>query len=179
MERRSHPKNVIKYCLRCGCDHFITSDEGRSFKCEECGFTYFINNSAAVACLIFDDDNKLLLCRRAVEPEVGKLDLPGGFVEPMETAEQAVKREIMEELKVNIISQEYLTSFPNEYLYSGFSVFTLDMAFLCKIDSIKNIVPGDDISAVEFVSLREIQMKELCSDSMRNIINYYIAKTTK
>lgn len=178
MERGSHPKNVVKYCLRCGCHHFITSDEGRSFKCEECGFTYFINNSAAVACLIFDDDNKLLLCRRAVEPEAGKLDLPGGFVEPMETAEQAVKREIMEELKVNIISQEYLTSFPNEYLYSGFSVFTLDMAFLCKIDS-KNIIPGDDISAVEFVSPREIQMKELYSDSIRNIISYYIANTTK
>ena len=179
MERGSHPKNVVKYCLRCGCDQFITSDGGRSFKCEECGFNYYINNSAAVACLIFDDDNKLLLCRRAEEPEAGKLDLPGGFVEPMETAEQAVKREIMEELKVNITSQEYLTSFPNEYLYSGFSVFTLDMAFLCKIDSIKNIVPGDDISAVEFVSPEKIPMEELYSDSIRNIINYYIAKTTK
>ena len=175
MNRESHPKDVVKYCLRCGCKHFISADQGRSFECEGCGFVYFINNSAAVACLIFDENNELLLCRRAVEPEAGKLDLPGGFVEPMETAEQAVKREIMEELKVTVTSQEYLTSFPNEYVYSGFSVFTLDMAFLCKIDSVKNISPGDDISAVEFVSPGEIDMKEIYSDSIRSIINYYIA----
>jgi len=179
MTRESHPKDVIKHCLRCGCKDFISVDGGRSFKCEECDFVYFINNSAAVACLIFNEENKLLLCRRAVEPEIGKLDLPGGFVEPMETAEQAVKREIMEELKVTVTAQEYLTSFPNEYIFSGFSVFTLDMAFLCRIDSVKNIVPGDDISAVKFVLPENIDMQELYSDSIRNIINYYIGNKKK
>ncbi len=179
MNRKSHPKDVIKYCPRCGCNHFNTSDGGRSFRCEECGFVYFINNSAAVACLILDHSNRLLLCRRAEEPEAGKLDLPGGFVEPMETAEQAVKREIREELDVNVIKQKYLTSFPNEYVYSGFSVFTLDMAYLCEIDTFKRISPGDDISAVEFFLPEEIKMEELYSDSIRNIINYFIVNKTK
>jgi len=132
-----------------------------------------------VACLIFDKDKRLLVCRRAVDPGAGKLDLPGGFVEPMETGEEAVKREIREELNVNIIKLEYLTSFPNEYIYSGFSVFTLDMVFLCEIDSPESISPGDDVASVEFIIPEEIEMDELCSDSMRNIISYYIANKSK
>ena len=176
---KTHPKDVINYCPRCGSEHFRTTDEGRSFRCEVCRFVYYINNSAAVACLIIDNAGRLLLCRRAIEPEIGKLDLPGGFVEPMETAEEAVMREIREELSVEVVKQEYFTSFPNEYIYSGFSVFTLDMAFICELDSFENISPGDDISSVEFSYVEEIKMEELYSDSIRNIINYYRLKHSK
>jgi len=132
-----------------------------------------------VACLIFDQEGRLLLSRRAIEPAKGMLDLPGGFVEPMETAEEAVIREIREELNASVVKTEYLTSFPNEYVFSGFSVFTLDLAFICKIDSFKQIIPNDDVADVEFAKPEEIKMEELCSDSMRNIINYYNAKYLK
>jgi NAD+ diphosphatase len=169
----THPKNVIKYCPRCGCDTFSTVDEGRSFHCEECNFNFYLNNSAAVACLIFDQDGRLLLARRGVEPSLGKLDLPGGFVEPMESAEDAVIREIKEELNVSVVEMEYLISFPNEYVYSEFSVFTLDLAFICKIDSFKGIVAKDDAAAIEFVKPENIKMEDLCSGSMRSIIEYY------
>lgn len=175
----THPKNVIKYCPRCGCNRFITQDGGRSFKCEECHFNFYLNNSAAVACLIFDQEGRLLLARRAIEPSKGMLDLPGGFVEPMETAEEAVDREIKEELNITLVKKEYLTSFPNEYVFSGFSVFTLDLAFICEIKSFEQMVPNDDVSEIEFVKLGEIKMEELCSDSMRSIINYYNAKYLK
>ena len=176
---KTHPKNVIKYCPRCGCDQFNTIDGGKSFLCEGCHFNYYLNNSAAVACLIFDRVGRLLLCRRAIEPSIGMLDLPGGFVESMETAEEAVVREIKEELNISVVNKEYLVSFPNEYIFSGFSVFTLDLAFICEIDSIEGILPADDVSTIEFVLPREIKMEELCSDSMRNIINYYNAKYLK
>ena len=176
---KTHPKNVIKYCPRCGCNRFITLDNGRSFQCEECHFHFYFNNSAAVACLIHDSEGRLLLCRRAIEPSIGMFDLPGGFVEPMETAEEAVVREIREELNVEVEKSEYLTSFPNEYVFSGFSVFTLDLAFFCEIDSYTQLIPGDDVAGIEFVKPSEIKMDELCSDSMRNIINYYNAKYLK
>jgi len=176
---KTHPKYVIKYCPRCGNQHFNTSDGGRSFKCEECHFNYYLNNSAAVACLIFDVVGSLLLARRAIEPSIGMLDLPGGFVEPLETAEEAVVREIREELNVNVVRMEYLTSFPNEYVYSGLSVFTLDMAFICEIDSFQQLIPNDDVAEIEFVKPGEIKMAEFCSDSMRNIISYYNAKYLK
>jgi len=178
MNPKTHPKDVIRYCPRCGSGNFKTSDLGHSFRCEECHFVYFINNSAAVACLIFNEEGKLLLTRRAIEPAKGMLDLPGGFVEPMERVEDTVVREIREELGVRITKAEFLVSFPNEYVYSGFSVFTADMAFICEIDNHQAIVPADDVSAVEYAFPEEIRAETLCSKSMSEIINYYI-KTTK
>lgn len=170
------PEDVIRYCPKCGCNEFKTNDKGRSFHCEECRFVYYINSSAAVACLIFNDEGKLLLARRAIEPAKGMLDLPGGFVEPMERAEEAVVREIKEELGIDVIKTEFLVSFPNEYIFSGFSVFTTDLAFICTIDDLSCIVPADDVSAIEFIFPQEIIKETLCSDSMVNIIRTYIDK---
>ena len=178
MVLNTHPKDVIKCCPKCGSRAFKTNDKGRSFNCEECHFSYYLNNSAAVACLIFNEEGKLLLARRAIEPGKGMLDLPGGFVEPMENAEEAVIREIKEELGVLVTNATYLASFPNEYIYSGFSVFTVDLAFVCTIDNFAKIVPADDVAAVEFWFLNEIKKEELCSESMVNIISHYINKSS-
>lgn len=176
MVKDTHPKNVIKYCPRCGCKDFTCKGAGRSFKCEGCHFDLYFNNSAAVACLIFNGDGKLLLARRAIEPAFGMLDLPGGFVEPMENAEEAVIREINEELGVKVVKSEFLGSFPNEYVFSGFSVFTLDLAFICIVDDLSAIVPADDVSGVEYIFPKDVKKEELCSESMVNIIKLYIAK---
>ena len=176
MTIKTHPANIIKFCPKCGSNQFITNDKGRSFKCEGCTFHYYLNNSAAVACLIFNDEGKLLLARRAIEPAKGMLDLPGGFVEPMESAEAAVIREIKEELGVLVTNMVYLGSFPNEYVYSDFSVFTVDLAFICKVDQLSVIVPADDVSDVEFILPHEVKAEELCSRSMALIIKLYLNK---
>ncbi len=171
---KTHPKDVIRYCPRCGSKEFKTNDKGHSFQCEECHFEFYLNNSAAVACLIFNSEGKLLLTRRAIDPALGMLDLPGGFVEPMERVEDAVVREIREELGVEVIKSDFLVSFPNEYIYSGFSVFTVDLAFVCAVDHLSTIVPADDVADVEYVFPEEIRKEQLCSESMFNIISFYI-----
>ncbi|MEI6140393.1 MAG: NUDIX domain-containing protein [Mariniphaga sp.] len=176
MGLETHPGNVIKYCPRCGSNQFITNDNGRSFKCEGCHFHFYVNSSAAVACLIFNQEGKLLLTRRAIEPGFGMLDLPGGFVEPMESAEEAVIREIEEELGVKVTLARYMTSFPNEYIFSGYSVFTMDIAFICEVDNLLKIIPADDVSDVEFLFPKEIRLEDFLSDSMRNIVRYFIMK---
>lgn len=174
-----NPITIFKYCPRCGSGQFHTIDDGRSFRCEECSFQYFINNSAAVACLIFNKEGQLMLAKRAIEPNKGMMDLPGGFVEPHETAESAVKREIFEELQIGVTKMDYMVSFPNVYPYSGLNIFTLDLAFICEVDHIDNIIPGDDIAGVEFVEIEKIDLDSLCSDSMRKIIRYYITNNSK
>jgi len=102
------------------------------------------------------------------------LDLPGGFIEPMESAEAAVIREINEELGIRVTNTVYLASYPNEYIYSGFSVFTIDMAFICKVEDLSLIVPADDVSDFEFIFPNEVKKEELCSESMMHIISHYI-----
>ncbi len=174
MDREEKP--AFNFCPKCGASEFITRDLGRSFKCRMCSFHYYINNSAAVACLILNEKGELLLTRRAVDPGKGKLDLPGGFVEPMETAEEAVDREIKEELNIQITKKTYLVSFPNLYSYSDFTVPTVDLAYVCEAEHMKSLKPGDDVASIEFILPENIDFKDLCSQSMIQIIRYYVER---
>lgn len=173
MYSSTHPVNVFKFCPRCGSAHFPATSN-RSFKCEDCSFNYYVNSSAAVAILLFNEKGELLLTRRAFEPYIGKLDLPGGFIDPMESAEQAAIREIQEELGISVHSLEYFGTFPNEYVFSEFSVFTMDIAFLAKTENLHEMTAMDDVASFEFFLPKEVDLDELPSISMKNIIKKLI-----
>ncbi len=175
MEKQEAP--AFHFCPKCGAASYFTSDLGRSFKCQDCDFQYYINSSAAVACLIFNSEGELLLTRRAFEPNKGMLDLPGGFVEPMETAEQTVVREITEELNLKVTDMNYLVSYPNLYPFSNFVVPTTDLAFKCTVDNFFEMKAGDDVASIEFIDPEIINFEDLCSDSMRQIIRFYLDNT--
>jgi mutator protein MutT len=175
MYSNTHPVNVLKFCPRCGSAHFPATGS-RSFQCTDCSFNYYVNAAAAVAVLLFNEKGELLFTRRAIEPHRGKLDLPGGFIDPMETGEQAAIREIQEELGIEIHSLKYLCSYPNEYVFSEYSVFTLDLAFLAKTDSLDRMTAMDDISSFEFYNLHDVDLDELPSISMKNIIKELIQR---
>jgi mutator protein MutT len=127
-----------------------------------------------VAVLLFNEKGELLFTRRAVDPHIGKLDLPGGFIDPMETGEQAAIREIREELGIGIHSLKYFCSYPNEYVFSGYSVYTLDLAFLAKTENLHQMSAMDDISSFEFYKPQAVDLEELPSVSMKNIIKELI-----
>ena len=84
----------FKYCPVCGSSHFAASST-KSKKCNNCGFEYFMNPSAAVVAFITNDKGELLVERRKMEPAKGTLDLPGGFSDILETAEESIVREVM------------------------------------------------------------------------------------
>jgi mutator protein MutT len=169
MYTNTQPVNVLKFCPRCGSAKFIASGN-RSFHCQDCRFQYYVNSSAAVAVLLFNESGELLFTRRAIEPHLGMLDLPGGFIDPMETAELAAVREIQEELGIPIHSLRYFCSFPNEYVFSGFSVFTLDLVFLAQTENLHQIKAMDDVSSFEYHKPQTVNLEELPSISMKNII---------
>ena len=129
-----------------------------------------------MAILLFNEKGELLLTRRAIEPHLGKLDLPGGFIDPMESAEQAALREIREELGIPVHSLEYFGSFPNEYVFSGFSVFTIDLAFFAKTENLHQMTAMDDVASFEFHKLQDIDPEEMPSISMYNIIKELILR---
>lgn len=175
MYSNTHPVNVLKFCPRCGSAQFNATGS-RSFQCGDCSFNYYVNASAAVAVLLFSDKGELLFTRRAIEPHLGQLDLPGGFIDPMETAEQAAIREIREELGIKIHSLRYFCSYPNVYIFSGYSVFTLDLAFLAKTESLHQMTAMDDISSFEFINPHHVDLEQLPSISMKNILKELIQR---
>lgn len=165
----THPTKVFRFCPRCGSPDFVPAGD-RSFICACCSFNYYINSAAAVAALIFNEEGKLLLTRRAVEPDIGKLDLPGGFIDPGETAEDALRRELREELGLEVKSLRYLISKPNEYLFSGISVFTTDFAFLAVPAETGKIIAADDISGFEWLNPVEVDPCEIPASSIRYFV---------
>ena len=127
-----HPLADFRYCPRCGSDTFAPHDE-KSNRCPACGFTYYYNPAAATAALILNDRHELLVCRRANDPARGTLDLPGGFCDVGETAEEGVVREVAEETGLRVLRADFLFSLPNSYLFSDFVVATVDMFFRCRV----------------------------------------------
>lgn len=162
----NHPLSQFLFCPECGSDRFAIHDE-KSKHCTECGFTYYFNIAAATVALIFNARGELLVCRRAKDPAKGMLDLPGGFVDMKETAEEGVKREVQEETGLRVEQVSYLFSLPNRYPYSGFTVHTLDLFFRCTVSPSATLQPMDDVQALFFVPLDQIRPDEFGLASIR------------
>ncbi len=150
-----HPLHQFKYCPKCGSDGFTVNNE-KSKRCSSCGFVYYFNPSAAVACFIRNEVGELLVVRRAKDPAKGTLDLPGGFVDLHESAEEAVHREVKEETGLDVKSCRYLFSIPNIYLYSGFEVHTEDLFFECYATTFDGLIAADDASEIVVLKLQEV-----------------------
>jgi NAD+ diphosphatase len=169
----THPSQLFSYCPQCGHKDF-RFDSFKSFTCAKCSFNYYINAAAAVAVILKATDGSIVLTRRKFEPRAGFFDLPGGFVDPHETAEAAVKREIQEELGISVGPVHFITSFPNEYVYKGLSYFTCDLAFVCPVPDLSLLKPADDVAEALVVRPHDIDFDTISFPSIVNILKTYI-----
>ncbi len=85
----------FRHCPYCGST--LKRDPRPSLVCSSCEAVIYQNPKPVVAAII-EKDGKVLLARRAAGLRAGKWDLPGGFVELDETAEEALVREVREEV---------------------------------------------------------------------------------
>lgn len=124
----------------------------------------------------------MLFERRAKDPGKGLLCLPGGFMDPDETAEQAAHREFLEETGVEVEKVEYLCSFPNTYEYKTVVYKTSDIYFVGRLPE------GFELKAQEsevtgFVWRRVVDhsdfeslSQEIAFDSARNVVRLVVEK---
>ena len=96
-----HPLEVFRFCPKCGSQDFKIHN-ALSRHCANCGFTFYQNPRASTAAFILNDKGELLVATRGKEPAKGTLDLPGGFVDNDENAEEGMVREIKEETGLDI-----------------------------------------------------------------------------
>lgn len=173
MNPEFYPEKILNFCPRCGSKQFNVLNP-KAKKCDDCNFIYYSNASAATAAIIRDSEGKILFARRAFEPFKGSLDLPGGFVDPNETLENTLTREIKEELNLTLKEFRYWKSFPNEYFYSGLVYFTLDLFFLCEVESFEPIQVADDVTEFEFLKPTKELIDSIGLLSIKKIIKEYI-----
>jgi NAD+ diphosphatase len=159
----------FRHCPRCGTGILQRHSE-KSVRCPACGFLFFFNPAAAVIALITDTEGRLLVTRRAHDPAQGTLDLPGGFVDPHETAEGALEREIREEINLEITSLRYLFSVPNIYDYAGIRYHTMDLVFACEVHDLNMLRPSDEVAEILFLRPDKLDPGAFGLTSMREII---------
>jgi mutator protein MutT len=138
--------------------------------CETCSNIFYINAASAVIALIRNSEGKVLFTRRKNEPAAGKLDFPGGFVNIGERAEDAVTREIREELDLELTKVSYYTSMPNRYLYGGIVYFTLDLVYICECEDFSGMSANDDISDFVFMDINDVVPEDLGLESVKKIV---------
>ena len=159
------PLQSFRYCPGCGHPG-PTHDSPRSIRCPTCGFRYFVNSAATVCAFVFYGE-KLILTQRSREPQKGFFDFPGGFMEWGESAEEALHREIAEELGIQVHSLAYVCSTANDYPYAGVTYKLADFYFLCRTDDISALTPQDDVASVLLVEPHAVDTSLFSFPSVR------------
>lgn len=167
--------SFFTYCPNCKSTHFTFENNFR-FHCSTCDFTYYHNIAAAVA-VVFTFEDKILFTVRNVNPDKGKLDLPGGFTDPNETAEETACREIKEELGLDLLPKDlkYITTSPNTYLYKNVPYRTMDIFYEIDLQTDDlAVVAKDEIQELIWVKRTEIDLEKIGFVSIRKVIsNFY------
>ena len=170
-------KNDFKFCPLCASQN-ISNINNRKWECPDCGFVLYNNSATAVAVIIVNNLGQVLFEVRAKEPKFGMLDLPGGFVEHDESAEQACIRECREELGIDIKNIKYLCTFPNTYEYKNVQYKTCDAFFIAKIsDDVEFNLQSDEVSGIKWCSLEnrhDLVNLPLAFDSAYCALDFYL-----
>jgi mutator protein MutT len=172
--KANSPHEVFRFCPKCGSEGFRPREENL-LSCGSCGLEYFINPAIAVSAIIVDKRGEILLVKRAFDPMKGKLDFPGGFVNLDESAEDALKREIMEELNIRLDGYEYFMSHTNEYHFGGLTYFILELAFICRVEEHRGIDISDEIEDYVLARPGGISPEDLAFPSTRAILEKFIS----
>ncbi len=168
------PDELFIFCPRCGA-HALASRAPGLLVCGACELHFHLNAACAVGALILNQAGALLLVERLHDPARGKLDLPGGFVDQQETAEDALRREVREETALELRTAAYLCSFPNRYDYRGVRYHTLDMFFVCTPHDASAARAADEAASISWRAPAAILPSELAFDSIRRAIARFIA----
>jgi NAD+ diphosphatase len=170
------PHLHFRFCPRCRSPRIQPEKEHGIF-CTACGFLFFFNSAAAVSAII-QVRSGILLVQRKKAPRRGYLDLPGGFVSPGESLEAALKRELKEEINLEISRLRYFGSFPTRYRYKGLTYFVAEAVFLCRLAEFKPFLPNDEVSGWSIYRPADIDIEKLAFPSTRQALGQYRDRTS-
>jgi NAD+ diphosphatase len=168
------PNLTFKHCPQCG--HPKTPVDKIPFVCEVCEYTYYFNPTIAAAGLILNTKGQMLFIERAKEPAKGKLAVVGGFIDNGEIAEDALEREIREEVGLTVSNIQYLACFPNQYNYKNITYPVLDFFYTATCQDTRIKPDQTEVASCQWLNPWEVSESDLAFPSMQKALAYW--KTT-
>ncbi len=159
----------MNYCSTCGsADIRLQVPEGDTFErsvCSQCATVHYTNPKMIVGCLVVDGD-KVLLCKRAIEPRYGLWNLPCGFLENGETVEEGALRETWEEALVKVSEPR---------LHCIYNIPKVDQVYIIFIADLLHRSEGTTTESleVEFFAEKDIPWKEIAFTSTSFALEKY------
>ena len=141
-----------KHCPRCAA---VLENDGQTATCAACGFVAHASSEPTACALVLDDAGRVLLARRAFDPERGKWDLPGGFLEEGEEPLDGLRRELLEETGLEIEPLDFVGVWVDRYGDAEDAIATLNLYWTARIVS-GEPVPADDVSELAWFSLDDL-----------------------
>ncbi|MDQ4026059.1 MAG: NUDIX domain-containing protein [Actinomycetota bacterium] len=143
-------------------------DKEGGTRCPSCGRSWYRNSSPVVGCVVVRD-GRALATVRGIEPHKGKLDVPGGFLLNGEHPVDGLKREIEEELgiEIDVADRDLVQMVPHVYAHED--DFNLALGFRARWVS-GDVRAGDDVADVRWVSPDEVDELEWAWEHDRQLV---------
>jgi len=165
-----HDERPYSFCPMCGGDLELRSlkpTEPDRLVCARCGFIFYQDPKLAVATIIRNDDDHIVMVKRAIQPGYGKWVFPGGFVDRGEAVATAAMREAREEAGVEIHIDRLL----NVYSYPG--VAPVIIVYIATMIG-GRLECDDECLEVRFFAPSDIPWEELAFPSTREALREFL-----
>ena len=159
----------MNFCSQCGKSVSHRIPEGDNMPrhvCDHCDTIHYENPKVVVGALPVWED-KILLCRRAIEPRYGYWTLPAGFMENDETLEQGALRESREEANANLEIDGLYTVFSLPYVNQVYVMFRAQLKDL-------DFFPGTESLEVDLFNKQDIPWDNLAFRTIHYTLEYFL-----
>src|SRR5471030_1401692 len=160
---------LMNFCSQCGARVALRIPAGDNVPravCDACGVIHYENPKIVVGCLPAYGE-RILICKRAIEPRYGLWTLPAGFMENDESASEGAAREALEEANAQVEIEDLYT------VYSIPHISQVYMMFRAKLLN-TDFSAGTESLEVKLVSEDEIPCDQIAFTMVRRTLEHYL-----
>lgn len=164
----------MNYCSHCGAGVSLRIPNGDSvlrYVCDSCEAIHYQNPKVVAGC-IPEWEDKIMLCRRAIEPRYGLWTLPAGFMENSETTDEAAARETREEANAAVVVTSLYSMFSLPHINQVYVLFRAKL-----VDT--NYSPGTESLEVGLYKEHEIPWDQMAFPVIYETLRRYYEDLAK
>lgn len=164
----------LLHCTNCGTrvERLVPPGDGRERAvCPACGGIHYENPKMVVGCIPVYEE-RVLLCKRAIEPRYGYWTLPAGFMENGETTAEGAERETVEEAGATIVDLQPFALLDVPHVHQ------VHMYYLARLDSLE-FAPGEESLETRLYTEAEVPWRDLAFRTVTETLKLFFEDRKK